>query len=95
MKSAFVNGVLKKEVYVDQLQGFVIKNEDDKVYKLSKAFYGLKQAPKAWYDEINAYFINVGFQKSHIEATLYIKTNGTSGIIIVSLYVDDIFYNES
>ncbi|BBG96571.1 transposable element gene [Prunus dulcis] len=92
VKSAFLNGVLKEEVYVEQPQGFVQKNEEIKVYKLNKALYGLKQAPRAWYDEIDSYFTKAGFKKSPSEATLYIKTDEGSGILIVSLYVDDIVY---
>ena len=77
VKSAFLNGVLKEEVYVDQPEGFIIKGEEMKVYKLKKALYGLKQAPRAWYGEIDSYFIGKGFQRSHNEPTLYIKTEGT------------------
>ncbi|KAI5333503.1 hypothetical protein L3X38_023634 [Prunus dulcis] len=95
VKSAFLNGVLKEEVYVEQPQGFVQKNEEIKVYKLNKALYGLKQAPRAWYDEIDSYFNKAGFKKSPSEATLYIKTDKGSGILIVSLYVDDIVYTGS
>ncbi|KAM2091058.1 hypothetical protein ACFX1T_029593 [Malus domestica] len=95
VKSAFLNGVLKEEVYVEQPQGFVKESEETKVYKLNKALYGLKQAPRAWYDEINAYFNSAGFEKSSSEATLYVKTSKDSGIIIVSLYVDDIVYTGS
>ncbi|KAM0973674.1 hypothetical protein ACFX2C_016966 [Malus domestica] len=91
VKSAFLNGVLQEEVYVDQPPGFVIKNKEDGVYKLKKALYGLKQAPRAWYEEINSYFTKAGFQRSPSEATLYVKI-AKDGILIVSLYVDDIIY---
>ncbi|CAL2249791.1 unnamed protein product [Prunus armeniaca] len=94
VKSAFLNGVLKEEVYVEQPQGFVKKDEETKVYKLHKALYGLKQAPRAWYDEIDAYFNKAGFKKSPSEATLYVKAEG-SDVLIVSLYVDDIVYTGS
>ncbi|KAI5324560.1 hypothetical protein L3X38_033633 [Prunus dulcis] len=60
VKSAFLNGVLSEEVYVDQPLGFVIQGSEDKVYRLKKALYGLKQAPRAWYEEINSYFTKVG-----------------------------------
>ncbi|KAB2602155.1 hypothetical protein D8674_003160 [Pyrus ussuriensis x Pyrus communis] len=94
VKSAFLNGVLKEEVYVDQPQGFVIQGKEDKVYKLSKALYGLKQAPRAWYQEIDSYFTKAGFKRSPNEATLYTKVE-KSGILIVSVYVDDIVYTGS
>ncbi|KAI5342994.1 hypothetical protein L3X38_010870 [Prunus dulcis] len=94
VKSTFLNGVLNEEVYVDQPSGFVIQGSEDKVYKLKRALYGLKQAPRAWYDEINSYFIKTGFYRSPSEATLYTKMS-TSGILIVSLYVDDIIYTGS
>ncbi|CAL9015740.1 unnamed protein product, partial [Prunus brigantina] len=90
VKSAFLNGVLKEEVYVDQPDGFVTTNYEDKVYKLKKALYGLKQAPRAWYEEINSYLVSCGYVRSTSEATLYCKTKEDSGTLIVSIYVDDI-----
>ncbi|CAL8998549.1 unnamed protein product, partial [Prunus brigantina] len=95
VKSAFLNGVLKEEVYVDQPDGFVIENFEDKVYKLKKALYGLKQAPRAWYEEINSYLLDCGYVRSTSEATLYCKTKENSGTLIVSIYVDDIIYTGS
>ncbi|CAL2255037.1 unnamed protein product [Prunus armeniaca] len=94
VKSAFLNGVLHEEVYVDQPPGFVVKNREDGVYRLKKALYGLKQATRAWYEEINSYFEKSGFRRSLSEATLYVKS-AKSGILIVSLYVDDIIYTGS
>ncbi|BBH05150.1 transposable element gene [Prunus dulcis] len=95
VKSAFLNGVLEEEVYVDQPDGFVVKGSEDKVYKLHKALYGLKQAPRAWYCEIDTYFAQYGFAKSPSEATLYTKTRGEAEILIVYIYVDDIVYTGS
>ncbi|KAI5351334.1 hypothetical protein L3X38_004225 [Prunus dulcis] len=92
VKSAFLNGILEEEVYVDQLKGFVVKGSESKVYKLHKALYGLKQAPRAWYSEIDGYFAECGFTKSQSEATLYVKARGEASILIVSIYVDDIVY---
>ena len=89
VKSAFLNEILKEEVYVEQPQGFIIQGEEEKVYKLRKALYGLKQAPRAWYSNIDSYFNEKGFKKSKSEHTLYVKTQGTD-ILIVALYVDDI-----
>ncbi|CAL8162107.1 unnamed protein product [Prunus armeniaca] len=95
VKSAFLNGVLKEEVYVDQPDGFVIEHSEDKVYKLKKALYSLKQAPRAWYEESNSYLIDCGYVKSSSQATLYCKTKENSGTLIVSIYVDDIVYTRS
>ncbi|KAK2398761.1 putative mitochondrial protein [Trifolium repens] len=92
VKSAFLNGELKEEVYVQQPQGFVTKGQEEKVYKLKKALYGLKQAPRAWYSEIDSYFIQQGFQRSQSEHTLYVKHQGKDDILLVALYVDDLVY---
>ncbi|CAL2230473.1 unnamed protein product [Prunus armeniaca] len=92
VKSAFLNGILEEEVYVDQPKGFVLKGSESKVYKLHKALYGLKQAPRAWYSEIDGYFAECDFTKSQSEATLYVKARGEASILIVSIYVDDIVY---
>ncbi|KAL5731634.1 hypothetical protein ACHQM5_004343 [Ranunculus cassubicifolius] len=92
VKSAFLNGELKEEVYVEQPQGFTDTQNEDKVFKLQKALYGLKQAPRAWYSRIDKYFTDTGFRRSKSEPTLYIKTQGNSSTLIVSLYVDDLIY---
>nr|GEX12750.1 hypothetical protein [Tanacetum cinerariifolium] len=63
VKTAFLNGPLKEEVYVVQLDGFVDPGHPKKVYCLRKALYGLKQAPKAWYDELLKFLISKGFTK--------------------------------
>nr|GEV71674.1 hypothetical protein [Tanacetum cinerariifolium] len=63
VKTSFVNGILKEEVYVGQPLGFVSKQYPDHVYALDKALYGLKQAPRAWYDVLSQFLIDSGFQK--------------------------------
>ena len=64
--------------------------EKDKVYLLKMALYGLKQAPRAWYSRIDDHLLSIGFTKSLSEATLYVKHLGND-VLIVSLYVDDLF----
>ncbi|KAI5328240.1 hypothetical protein L3X38_027637 [Prunus dulcis] len=95
VKSAFLNGILEEEVYVDQPEGFVIKGAEDKVYRLRKALYGLKQAPRAWYSEIDTCLTQCGFHRSPSEATLYVRAKEGVGTLIVSIYVDDIVYTGS
>ncbi|GJS62129.1 retrovirus-related pol polyprotein from transposon TNT 1-94, partial [Tanacetum coccineum] len=92
VKSAFLNGELKEEVYVNQPQGFEVEGKEEKVYKLKKALYGLKQAPQAWYSQIDGYFKEKGFDQSESEPTLYVKNQGTSDILIVALYVNDLVF---
>jgi hypothetical protein len=53
VKSAFLNGYLEEEIYVEQLEGFLVEGGENKVFKLKKALYGLKQVPRAWYSQIN------------------------------------------
>jgi Reverse transcriptase (RNA-dependent DNA polymerase) len=92
VKSAFLNGELAEEVYVEQPRGFEVKGKEEWVYKLVKALYGLKQAPRAWYSKIDAYFINSGFERSKSEPNLYVKKNRADGMLVVCLYVDDMIY---
>nr|GFA98529.1 retrovirus-related Pol polyprotein from transposon TNT 1-94 [Tanacetum cinerariifolium] len=73
VKTAFLNGILKEEVYVGQPPGFVSKQYPDHVYTLDKALYGLKQAPQAWYDILLQFLIESGFQKGSIDTTLFIE----------------------
>ncbi|RDX90862.1 hypothetical protein CR513_27231, partial [Mucuna pruriens] len=63
VKSAFLNGPLEEEVYVDQPLGFVVKGKENKVYKLKKALYGLKPAPRAWSKRIDDYLSQIDFKK--------------------------------
>ncbi|KAL0356269.1 UNVERIFIED_CONTAM: Retrovirus-related Pol polyprotein from transposon RE1 [Sesamum radiatum] len=91
VKSAFLNGYIDEEIYVEQPQGFVAKGCEEKVLRLKKALYGLKQAPRAWYSRIDNYFMNQGFRRSLSEPTLYVKRQGND-TLIVSLYVDDLIY---
>lgn len=89
VKSAFLNGILQEEIYVEQPEGFCVAEPEHKVYKLKKALYGLKQAPRAWYSKIDAYLTDLGFERSRSEHTLYVRKVDLS-VIIISLYVDDL-----
>ena len=54
VKTAFLHGELKQEVYVSQPEGYIIKGSETKAYKLKKALYGLRQAPRAWNEKLNS-----------------------------------------
>lgn len=83
VKSAFLNGTLEEEVYVSQPEGFVHNGSEDKVYRLRKALYGPKQAPRAWYSKIDAFFHDSGFTRSENEPTLYLKRRSSGEFLVV------------
>ena len=64
VKSAFLNGILQEEIYVERPEGFMKKGEQAKVFLLTKAIYGLKQAPRAWYSKIDEHLLSLGFKKA-------------------------------
>lgn len=81
---AFLHGELKEDVYVKPPEGYTKKGEEEKVYKLKKALYGFKQAPRAWYNRIEAYFMREQFERCPSEHTLFTKSKGGK-LLIVSL----------
>jgi len=76
VKSTFLNGDLQEEVYVAQLEGFVIKTEEHKVYNLSKALYGLRQALRAWNIRLDKSLKSLNFMKCSQEQVVYTRNNG-------------------
>eukprot|EP00253_Pinus_taeda_P018048 PITA_18048 len=94
VKSAFLNGVLKEEVYIEQPLGYEKKGQEHKLCRLKKALYGLKQAPRAWYSRINSYLLENGFDKCEGEPTVYIKEKDGK-LLIVVLYVDDVIFTRN
>nr|GFA60320.1 hypothetical protein [Tanacetum cinerariifolium] len=98
VKTAFLNGPLKKEVYVAQPEGFVDPDHPKKFYQLRKALYGLKQAPRAWYNELSKILTSKGFTKSTIDPTLFTIRYGED-ILLVKIYIHqspfDIFINQA
>jgi len=94
VKSAFLNGYLKEEVYVKQPPNFENIEFPDHVYKLDKALYGLKQAPKAWYERQSKFLLDHGHTRGYIDNSLFLKTNGKD-LLIVQVYVDDIIFGST
>ncbi|KAG9457652.1 hypothetical protein H6P81_002160 [Aristolochia fimbriata] len=94
VKSAFLNGYLAEEVYVEQPKGFVDPHHPDHVFHLTKALYGLKQAPRAWYDRLTTFLCSKGFVRGSVYKTLFIKKDGTV-LTIAQVYVDDIVFGST
>nr|GEZ86838.1 hypothetical protein [Tanacetum cinerariifolium] len=88
VKTAFLNGNLKEEVYVSQPDGFVDQDNPNHVYKLKKALYRLKQASRTWYDMFQ------DFSKGSVDPTLFIRRKGND-LLLVQIYVDDIIFAAS
>ncbi|GKC97819.1 retrovirus-related pol polyprotein from transposon TNT 1-94 [Tanacetum coccineum] len=94
IKSAFLNGKISKEVYVQQPPRFKSSEFPNHVCKLDKALYGLKQAPRAWYETLSKFLIQHKFVRGTIDNTLFTyKTK--SDVIIVQIYVDDIIFGST
>jgi hypothetical protein len=87
VKSAFLNGELEEEVYIEQPEGFQLSENTDYVCKLKKALYGLKQAPRAWYSRLDKYLQHAGFKN----ATSTFKVS-QGNILLIEVYVDDIIF---
>ena len=91
VKSAFLNGYLKEEVFVSQPPGFENHDFPNYVFKLDKALYGLKQAPRAGYERLLNFLIDNGFQRGKVDNTLFLKLK-REHLLIVQVYVDDIIF---
>ena len=89
VKTAFLNGDLNEEIYVEQPEGFVLKGYENKVYKLVKSLYGLKQAPKDWHEKFDTTILRDGFVHNGADKCIYSKFINEYGVI-VCLYVDDL-----
>ena len=91
VKSAFLNGCLHEEVFVEQPKGFQDPHFPDHVLRLKKALYGLKKAPRAWYDCLTTYLLDHGFKRGQADWTLFVKRDKKS-LLVAQVYVDDIVF---
>jgi hypothetical protein len=94
VKSAFLNGPIKEEVYVEQPPGFDDERYPDHVCKLSKALYGLKQALRAWYECLRDFLIANAFEVGKADPTLFTKTCD-GDLFVCQIYVDDIIFGST
>nr|GEU70940.1 copia protein [Tanacetum cinerariifolium] len=93
VKTAFQNNELKEEVYISRPEGFVDPDHLTHVYCLKKAMYGLKHAPRAWYDTLS-WFLNNNFSKGDVDPTIFTQKIGKH-ILLVQIYVDDIIFSST
>ena len=92
VKSAFLNGDLHEEIYMEQPQGFV--QDSTMVCRLKKSIYGLKQAPQAWYAKMDSFLLSVGFTRYHSDSNVYILNSDDAHLLLL-LYVDDLIITGS
>ena len=94
VKSAFLNGYINEEVYVEQPPGFEDDKRPNNVYKLKKALYGLKQAPRAWYERLRDFLLSKGFIIGKVDTTLFTKKIGKD-LFVLQIYIDDIIFRST
>jgi hypothetical protein len=94
VKSAFLNGKISELVYIEQPPGFEDPTRTNYVYKLSKALYGSKQAPRAWCEWLRDFLLSKGFKIGKVDTTLFTKKIGND-IFICQIYVDDIIFGST
>ncbi|GJR99482.1 retrovirus-related pol polyprotein from transposon TNT 1-94 [Tanacetum coccineum] len=92
VKTAFLNGELKEEVYVSQPESFIDPDHPTHVYRLKKDLYGLKQAPRVWYNTLLRFLLDNKFSKDVVDPTLFIRKTGKH-ILLVQIYIDDIIFD--
>ena len=88
VKTAFLDGDLNEEIYIEQPEGFIVPGQERKVCKLVKSLYGLKQAPKQWHVKFDNVMMSNGFKINECDKCVYVQ-NTNKGYVIVCLYVDD------
>ncbi|GKB36575.1 zinc finger, CCHC-type containing protein [Tanacetum coccineum] len=89
IKTAFLNGVLEEEVYMNQPLGFILPGNENKVCKLIKSLYGLKQAPKQWHQKFDEVVLSNGYLLNQADKFVYSKFDASGKGVIICLYVDD------
>ena len=82
VKSVFLNGFISEEVFVEQPPGFIDQTLPNHVYKLNKALYGLRQAPRAWYDRLSKLLLENDFARGNMDKTLFIKRKNNELLVV-------------
>ena len=90
VKTAFLNGVVEDEVYVEQPLDFETHDRESHICRLKKSLYDLKQAPRTWYERIDSFLSGLGLTKSKADSNIYHKVEDGNPVMLL-LYVDDLF----
>jgi hypothetical protein len=90
VKTAFLNGELTEEVYVQQPQGFAVIGEEGKVLRLQRALYNLRQTTQVWYEKLDETLRKLGFRQSEHKHAIYCRSKDGGGRLIVDVYVDNL-----
>jgi len=89
IKTAFLNGTLREEIYMDLPEGLKDKHQPGTCIKLKKSLYGLKQAPRVWFETLTKVLINMGFEQCKLEPCIFfVKID--DDIFLISVFVDDL-----
>ena len=94
VKTAFLNGILEENVYMNQPEGFIKTGYENYVCKLKKALYGLKQAARSWNTKLSNFLIEIGYEVSAADNCLFLKIKGDL-VIYVLVYVDDLIVSSN
>jgi hypothetical protein len=94
VKSSFLNGPIKEEVYAEQPPDFESEKYPNHVYKLHKALYGLRQEPRVWYECLRDSLIKNGFMTGKVDSTLFTRKMGKD-LFVYQIYVDDIIFGST
>ena len=93
--AAYLNGELSEEIYMKQPEGFEDKRYPNKVCKLKKSLYGLKQSTRCWNEKIDAYLKSADYKQSAADPCIYYRTqmiNGKAVVVFIGVYVDDTIF---
>ena len=89
VKTAFLHGDLKEEIYIDQLEGFKVKGKEHMICKLKKSMYSLKQASRQWYKKFDSFMVGHGYTRTNADHCVYVRKFPNGKFVILLLYVDD------
>ena len=85
--TAFLNGIIDQEIYMEQPDRYAVRSQESKVCKLKRSLYGLKQSPRCWNQVFDTFFLSIGLSESEADTCVYIKCHP---FVIIAVYVDDL-----